>query len=130
MKYGARPAYPCANLRGLPCCFYYVGAWPLRRKVAASWFQRLGWVETFSDDWDLLLCGKGRYQHFETHKPLLRPWQTHNHCFRGALLAGNKQSFSDHHKVMREQFGAAEYTHVPQSFDLPQQHAQLIQTMR
>ena len=31
---------------------------------------------------------------------------------------------------MQEQFGAAEYSHVPQTFDLPQQHAQLIQTMK
>ena len=102
---------------------------PYGGKVALAWFLRLGWVETHSDNWDMLWCGKGQYQHLVAlGKPLPSPGQVHNHCFVAGLLAGNKGSFTTNHAVMHRKFGD-DYSHVPESYELPVDHAALVSRM-
>jgi hypothetical protein len=103
---------------------------PYGGEAARRWFQRHGYVETESNDWDVLWCGKGQYLNFASQSlDLPRPWQSHNHCLGAGLLAGNKGSFITHHNIMARQF-PQEYTHVPETFDLPLQHASLLARMK
>lgn len=103
---------------------------PYGGEAARRWFQRHGYVETESNDWDVLWCGKGQYLNFASQSlDLPRPWQSHNHCLGAGLLAGNKGSFVTHHNIMARQF-PQDYTHVPETFDLPLQHASLLARMK
>ena len=103
---------------------------PYGGEAARRWFQRHGYVETDSNDWDVLWCGKGQYLNFASQSlDLPRPWQSHNHCLGAGLLAGNKGSFITHHNIMARQF-PQDYTHVPETFDLPLQHASLLARMK
>lgn len=103
---------------------------PYGGEAARRWFQRHGYVETQSNDWDVLWCGKGQYLNFAAQSlDLPRPWQSHNHCLGAGLLAGNKHSFVTHHNIMAQQF-PDDYRHVPETFDLPLQHASLLARMK
>jgi hypothetical protein len=103
---------------------------PYGGEAARRWFQRHGYVETDSNDWDVLWCGKGQYLNFAAQSlDLPRPWQSHNHCLGAGLLAGNKHSFVTHHNLMARRF-PQDYTHVPETFDLPIEHAALLARMK
>ena len=100
---------------------------PYGGEAARRWFQRHGYVETDSNDWDVLWTGKGQFLNFAAQAlDLPRPWQSHNHCLGAGLLAGNKHSFTSNHNIMARKF-PEDYTHVPETFDLPIEHAQLLQ---
>ena len=102
---------------------------PYGGEATRTWFQRHGYVETDSNDWDVLWCGKGQFLNFAAQGlDLPRPWQSHNHCLGAGLLAGNKHSFIMHHNLMRHRF-PEEFTHVPETFDLPIEHAALMKRM-
>jgi hypothetical protein len=104
---------------------------PYGGEATRRWFQRYGYAETNSDDWDLLWCGKGQYKALAARGlDLPRRWQKHNHCFSAGLLAGNKHSFVVHHNEMLRHFGPQEYGHVPEMYHLPMERNSLMQAMR
>lgn len=100
-------------------------------KVARRTFGWFGYEETKVDDWDLLWTGKGQYQFLRNSGLPMHPHphQDHNHCFGPGLLAGNKASFIRLHSAMVKKVGRDAYSHVPETYDLPKEHAVLMRRM-
>jgi hypothetical protein len=55
--------------------------------------------------------------------------QRHNHCFGTGLLAGNKRSLVRRHNAMRDMFGSKDWSHLPETFDLPDDYHELMERM-
>jgi hypothetical protein len=94
-------------------------------------FRYFGWQETRADDWDLLWTGISQYSLLQKHGLFSAPSesQAHNHCFGTGLLAGNKQSLVRRHNHMVDVFGSHGWSHLPQTFELPDDYHELIEAM-
>lgn len=91
-----------------------------------------GFMETTSDDWDLLWTMVPQWSSLPTSPSpdlqLPRPWQRHNHCLsltdnRG--ISGGKISQWQLFKCMRKAHGSRHFSYMPESLILPDEVSEL-----
>ncbi|CAI8021259.1 Deoxyadenosine kinase [Geodia barretti] len=99
-------------------------------KTARAILEPYGFVETHSDDWDLLWTMVPQWEALHTTKTpgLPRPWQVHNHCLslsnsRG--ISGSKVSQWEMYRCMREKHGEEAFSYMPDTFILPKERFRL-----
>lgn len=98
--------------------------------TAMAILKPYGFVETTSDDWDLLwtMVPQWHSLHTASTPDLPRPWQRHNHCLsltnnRG--ISGAKVSQWKLYKCMRDAHGSKLFSYMPDSLILPDEAPKL-----
>ena len=88
--------------------------------TAVEVFKPFNFIQTDTDEWDLLWSMVPQWEHFPEDIP--RRWQVHNHCltlvnFRG--ISGSKISQWEKFKCMQDKFGKESFSYMPDSFIPP-----------